>query len=146
MAHAKYANFRVSSSLGPFFGFCWQLGRLPREMAQHGNFGDTSMVVCSLSSWVGVSLHFFSSSFSISSACQVGHLDLEILLSHIFSSKFCDVFCSCRSLSSSANKSGCSGLGCHHPVILLQHLQEVVAQNVIAQENLSQKDEFLQLA
>ena len=81
--------------LGPFFGFCWQLGRLPREMAQHGNFGDTSMAACSLSSWVGggwLSLHYFPSSFSISTTCQVGHLDSEILLSHI-SSNFCDVFC-----------------------------------------------------
>ena len=40
----------------------------------------------------GVFLHYFPSSFSISSTCQVGHLDLEILLSHI-SSNFCDVFC-----------------------------------------------------
>ena len=77
--------------LGPFFGFCWQLGRLPREMAQHGDFGDTSVTVCSLSGRVGC-LHYFPSSFSISSTCQVGHLDLEILLSHI-SSNFCDVFC-----------------------------------------------------
>ena len=69
----------------------WEVFR-PREMAQHGNFGDTSMAVCSLSGWVGVSLHYFPSSFSISSTGQVGHLDLEILLSHI-SSNFCDVFC-----------------------------------------------------
>ena len=40
----------------------------------------------------GVLLLYFPSSFSISSTCQVGHLDLEILLSHI-SSNFCDVFC-----------------------------------------------------
>ena len=92
MAYAKYANFCVSSSLGPFFGFCWQLGRLPREMAQHGDFGDTSVTVCSLSGRVGGGLHYFLSFFSISSTCQVGHLDLEILLSHI-SSNFCDVFC-----------------------------------------------------
>ena len=73
--------------------------------------------------------HYFPSSFSISSTCQVGHLDLEILLSHI-SSNFCDVFCwtlhppRAVILSSSINGSGCSRLGCHHPVILLQHLQE----------------------
>ena len=42
--------------------------------------------------WVWVFLHYFPSSFSISSTCQVGHLDLEILLLHI-SSNFCDVFC-----------------------------------------------------
>ena len=47
--------------------------------------------VFSRAGW-GVSLHCFPSSFSISSTCQVGHLDLEILLSHI-SSNFCDVFC-----------------------------------------------------
>ena len=47
--------------------------------------------VC-LSGWVWVFLHYFPSSFSISSTCQVGHLDLEISLSHI-SSNFCDVFC-----------------------------------------------------
>ena len=40
----------------------------------------------------GVFLHYFPSSFSISSTCRVGHLDLEILLSHI-SSNFCGVFC-----------------------------------------------------
>ena len=61
-------------------------------MAQHGDFGDTSVTVCSLSGRVGGRLHYFPSSFSISSTCQVGHLDLEILLSHI-SSNFCDVFC-----------------------------------------------------
>ena len=60
-------------------------------MAQHGDFGDTSVTVCSLSGRVG-GLHYFPSFFSISSTCQVGHLDLEILLSHI-SSNFCDVFC-----------------------------------------------------
>ena len=47
--------------------------------------------VC-LSGWVWVLLHYFPSYFSISSTCQVGHLDLEILLSHI-SSNLCDVFC-----------------------------------------------------
>ena len=61
-------------------------------MTQHGDFGDTSVTVCSLSGRVGGFLHYFPSSFSISSTCQVGHLDLEILLSHI-SSNFCDVFC-----------------------------------------------------
>ena len=61
-------------------------------MAQHGDFGDTSVTVCSLSGWVGGGFHYFLSFFSISSTCQVGHLDLEILLSHI-SSNFCDVFC-----------------------------------------------------
>ena len=60
-------------------------------MAQHGDFGDTSVTVCSLSGWVGGRLHYFPSSFSISSTCQVGHLDLESLLSHI-SSNFCDIF------------------------------------------------------
>ena len=71
-------------------------------------------------------LLYFPSSFSISSTCQVGHLDLEFLLSHI-SSNFCDVFLldvtssPGRSLSSSTNESGCSRLGCHHPVILLHH-------------------------
>ena len=47
--------------------------------------------VLSRAGW-GVSLHYFPSSFFISSTCQVGHLDLEILLPHI-SSNFCDVFC-----------------------------------------------------
>ena len=47
--------------------------------------------VC-LSCWVWVLLHYFPSSFFISSTCQVGHLDLENLLSHN-SSNFCDVFC-----------------------------------------------------
>ena len=47
--------------------------------------------VLSRAGW-GVSFFYFPSSFSILSTCQVGHLDLEILLSHI-SSNFCYVFC-----------------------------------------------------
>ena len=47
--------------------------------------------VLSRASW-GVLFHYFPSTFSISSTCKVGHLDLEFLLSHI-SSNFCDVFC-----------------------------------------------------
>ena len=54
--HVKYANCWDSSSLGPFFGFCCYLGRLPRAMAPHGHFGDISMVGCSLSGWVGAVL------------------------------------------------------------------------------------------
>ena len=48
-----------------------------------------------------VSLHYFPSSFSISSTCQVGHLDLEILLSHrtfhrIFVTSFAGRYIDCR--------------------------------------------------
>ena len=96
-------------------------------MAPHGDLRDTAMAGCSPSGRVGVTcVRFFVFFSTIFGTCQVDHFDLH---TSNFSSKIWK-FCSPtagryilpgRSLSSSTNESGRSRLGCHHPVMLLQH-------------------------
>ena len=85
-AHAKYANFWVSSSLGHFLG---SAGTSSKEDGTARDFGDTYMAGCPLSGWVVVFCVRFSASSTIFATCRFGRFD-----SHIsnFPSQFCN-FC-----------------------------------------------------